>query len=265
MKKEDLLKQLDNNKRSQIVLTIISSGLIIWLFSTLYTDFYHKPNIQVEFIPNVMDTNITAIDITNIGPVTAKDINIRVKSYGNLINYDIESSENLSKRSSIGGENLIQIYLDRLSPGIGSYVKIILQEGKVTNSSMYTVTITDDQNSLQIEYPEIPINYQIKIYGFMQSWGLIIYLSIGIIITILLTVYFFKSSKKQSKSYLLEYLTLLEGAYVSFKGNKNLYQKRIFELQTEISDIYKEGHITRHYYDLLIKDTQEYLSKLDTA
>ena len=55
----------------QIVAGIVASGLLVSAFTIFYNDFYKKPNLLIDVIPNYKDARNLTVEVSNRGAAAA--------------------------------------------------------------------------------------------------------------------------------------------------------------------------------------------------
>ena len=135
----------------QLISAIVGSGLVVFAITTLYTDWFNKPDVHIEVEqPTYHDLHV---DVRNIGRVPATNLKLIVNTSQDMINpivfttenHSISGSENLTKTLLLNSR-LLEVYIPRLTHGTGSIVRIT---GEVANSTdlFYNIYATYDQGS----------------------------------------------------------------------------------------------------------------------
>lgn len=172
----------------QIVSSIISSGLIVTAFTTFYSDFINKPNIQVNQLPNA---NGTLIELKNEGMAPAKNVILTLESFARMSTDDVFTTENWTIFRN-NSQQLV-MHTPRLANGEGSIIRINAAINNASNSAnpSYEIYLTHDQGSLKI--PTEP-----DALGYLSNLPLMLFVA-AILIFVFSFVYTSEKRSMQNK------------------------------------------------------------------
>jgi hypothetical protein len=127
----------------QIFSTLIGSSLVITGLTSLYNEFYNKPDIQIH----IDETEYQAIvNIKNEGRISAHNLILSVNSSTGISNFNIHSTENYTLIQN--GSTTLKIYVPRFSHGQGSLIIMNITYSEHRTAYPMTVYGTYDEGSL---------------------------------------------------------------------------------------------------------------------
>jgi hypothetical protein len=254
----------------QIVLPLLSSGLIISAFTSFYNDIYNKPNLQIKILHNDVDRNISTIKVTNQGRLPANNLMLTVETPANIIDYNIFNTENVTVlNTTANNPKLLELYVPRLVQGEGSIIKIVMLMNikKTTEYDDYNIYVTYDEGSIRIT-PSRTLSISRGFFDVYGEWlPSIAFVVTGIATSIpYLIIVFGRIGGKRHKVHILsliKYVKIIDSIYSTFQPNTEQCSKRLYEIQKEITDLFKNGRMTEVNYKLLNKKISVYISALE--
>jgi hypothetical protein len=264
----------------QIILPIILSGLAIPGLSNIYNTTYNEPNIQIKVLPNDIEKSISSINVVNTGNVAAKNLFLIIEIPKIIVGYSIFNTENVTlninstKKESVLGYNsfylsnkdsnqrILTLYIPRLVPGEGSMIKIVIySDPKQDNNGYdsYIVYATDEHGSKWTSvFKELTL--QDQIYEIYKTYGYLIIITLyPLFYFFLFRKSFFKMIYKKQIKHLTTFIKIIDSEYYTFKHNKEQCLKRLYNIQTEFTGLYKKGKLPEWQYEILNKYIRFYI------
>ena len=201
----------------QIVAGIVASGLLVSAFTIFYNDFYKKPNLLIDVIPNYKDARNLTVEVSNRGAAAATHLMLKVEVPNTITNYTHTyfTSENYS---SIKTDNhSFEILMPRLAYGDGSLVKI----GMVTNPGSnltydnFDVYATYDQGSTR-SHDKPDFSQYVFPFNIILSWlydNLVVYgfpIPVIILVSGSVIIFIFILRKRRKKADELNFITTIK-------------------------------------------------------
>jgi hypothetical protein len=183
--------------RLQIIIPILAS-LVAVAFTTGYNDFYNKPDIKIEVIPD--NSNVT-VKVVNLGRAQASHMLLTIETPKSILNHKIFSTENLTISNLTNlNPRLFSVYVPRFVQGQGTNATFNLLMADKPNISLlpdhFIVYATYDQGS--IRFPPI------QTLSFLSTITFIIlYVIFGVIIALAIRYSYTRVREKIIKNRLL--------------------------------------------------------------